>query len=214
MAKWPKWQQSLSTGDSGKQPHFVDQWRCKQTTGCGSSRPGWERSSRLTGLVNNWTQRENSPSCWTPRDECAVYVVSDFFWRPSAGRRRVTEVNRTIEFTMSGPRPRPAGPLNTNHGSDHLFMRGKSIKWDKLSNLQVTITWLWFCLSALGFLVLGQFLQTAASLCNWKHSATPLHQHSSGTRQSVCKQFWSGSQLFEAGVGWLLGNRKPLACWE
>lgn len=88
-----------------------------------------------------------------------------------------------IESTIAGPQTRTAGPFNATHGSEHLFIRGKSIisslRWSKcigqmrkLAYLNVTLTWLVICLryivvlSALDFFIHRQFWETATSLCN------------------------------------------------
>lgn len=49
------------------------------------------------------------------------------FQRHSAGCRSVIEVKCMIESTFAGPQTGTAGPFNTTHGSEHLFIRGKSI---------------------------------------------------------------------------------------
>lgn len=62
-----------------------------------------------------------------------------------------------IESTLAGPQTRTAGPFKATHGSEHLFIRGKSItsspKWSKcigqtrqLAYLDVTLTWPVICL--------------------------------------------------------------------
>lgn len=49
-----------------------------------------------------------------------------------------------IESTVAVPQTRTAGPFSTTHGSEHLFIRGKSITsspmWTKY--LDVSLTWL------------------------------------------------------------------------
>lgn len=62
-----------------------------------------------------------------------------------------------IESTIVGLQTKTAGPFNTTHGSEHLFIRGKSIisspKWSKcigqmrkLAYLDVMVSWLVICL--------------------------------------------------------------------